>query len=72
MLKMKITSARILSHFLYISEIFVPIEDGKIMVLSDITSLYINILIVDKLNIIKDYVDSNDQFTRKRLYLKTR
>ena len=31
----------------------------------DVTSLYTNILIIDMLNIIKDYVNNDDQFTRK-------
>ena len=35
------------------------------MVLSDVTSLYTNIPIIDTLNIIKDYVNNHDQFTRK-------
>ena len=43
----------------------VPIEDDEIMISSDITSLYTNIPIIDTLNIIKDYVNNDDQFTRK-------
>ena len=43
----------------------VPIEDDEIMVSFDVTSLYTNIPIIDTLNIIKDYVHSNDQFARK-------
>ena len=43
----------------------VPIEDDEIMVLFDVTSLYTNIPIIDTLNIIKDYVNNHDQFTRK-------
>ena len=35
------------------------------MVSFNITSLYTNIPIIDKLNIIKDYVNNADQFTRK-------
>ena len=35
------------------------------MVSFDITSFYTNIPIVDTLNIIKDYVNNDDQFTRK-------
>ena len=35
------------------------------MVSFDVTSLYTNILIIDTLNIIKNYVNNNDQFTRK-------
>ena len=35
------------------------------MVSLDVTSLYTNILINDRLNIIKDYVNNDDQFTRK-------
>ena len=31
----------------------------------DVTSLYKNIPIIDRLNIIKDYVNNNDQFTQK-------
>ena len=36
-----------------------------IMVSFDVTSLYMNIPIIDTLNIIKDYVNNHDQFTRK-------
>ena len=43
----------------------VPIEDDEVMVPFDITSLYTNIPIIDTLNIIKDYVNHDDQFTRK-------
>ena len=35
------------------------------MVSFDVTSLYMNIPIIDTLNIIKDYVSNDDQFTRK-------
>ena len=42
-----------------------PIEDDKIMVSFDVTSLYMNIPLIDTLNIIKDYVHSDDQFSRK-------
>ena len=35
------------------------------MVSFDVTSLYTNIPITDTLNIIKDYVHSDDQFARK-------
>ena len=35
------------------------------MVSFDATSLYTNIPIIDTLNIIKDYVNNDDQFTRK-------
>ena len=43
----------------------VPIEDDEIMVSFDVTSLYTNIPIIDTLNIIKDYVHSDDQFPWK-------
>ena len=43
----------------------VPIEDDEIMVSFDVTSLYMNIPIIDTLNIIKDYVSNDDQFTRE-------
>ena len=43
----------------------VPIEDDEIMVSFDVTSLHTNIPTIDTLNIIKDYVNSDDQFTRK-------
>ena len=43
----------------------VPIEDDDIIVSFDTTSLYTNIPIIDTLNIIKDYVNNDDQFTRK-------
>ena len=42
-----------------------PIEDDEIMVSFDVTSLYTNIPTIDALNIIKDYVNNDDQFTRK-------
>ena len=35
------------------------------MVSFDVTSLYTNILIIHTLNIIKDYVNNDDQFTSK-------
>ena len=41
----------------------VPIDDDKIMILFDVTSLYTSIPI--NINIIKDYVNKDDQFTRK-------
>ena len=43
----------------------VPIEDDEVMVSFDVTSLYMNMPIIDTLNIIKDYVNNDDQFTRK-------
>ena len=43
----------------------VPIEDEKIMTSFDVTFLYKNIPIIDSLNITKDYVNNDDQFTRK-------
>ena len=43
----------------------VPIEDDEITVSFDVTSLYTNIPIIDMLNIIKDYVNSDDQFVTK-------
>ena len=42
-----------------------PIKEDEIMVLFDVTFLYTNIPIIDMLNIIKDYVHSDDQFARK-------
>ena len=38
------------------------------MVSFDVTSLYRNIPVIDTLNIIKDYVNNDDQFTRKNGY----
>ena len=35
------------------------------MVSFDVTALYTNIPIIDMLNIIKDYISNDDQFTRK-------
>ena len=43
----------------------VPIEDDEIMVSLDITCLYTNIPIIYTLKMIKDYVNNDDQFTRK-------
>ena len=63
MLEMKITTPRILPFSNYIRN--APIEDDEIMVSFDVTSLYTNIPIIDTLNIIKDYVNNDDQFTKK-------
>ena len=43
----------------------VLIEGDEIMVSFDVTCLYTKIPIIDTLNIIKDYVHSDDQFARK-------
>ena len=43
----------------------VRIEVDEIMVSFDLTSYYTNIPIIDTLNIIKDYVYNDDQFTKK-------
>ena len=43
----------------------VPIEGDEIIESFDVTSLYMNIPIIDTLNIIKGYVNNDDQFTRK-------
>ena len=43
----------------------VPIQNEDIMVSSDVTFLYTHIPITDTLNIIKDHVNNDDQFTRK-------
>ena len=40
------------------------------MVSFDVTSLYKNISVIDTLNIIKDYVNNDDQFTRKTAILQ--
>ena len=42
-----------------------PIEDNQIMLSFDVTSLQTNIPIIDTQNIIKNHVNSADQFTRK-------
>ena len=41
------------------------IEGDEILVSFDVTSLYTNIPIIDTLNIIKDYFNNDDQFTRE-------
>ena len=61
---MKITTPRILPHFPTTSEVL-PIEDDEIMASFYVVSLYTNIATIDMLNIIKDYVNNDDQFTRK-------
>ena len=43
----------------------VPIEDDEIMISFYVTSLYTNIPVIDMLNIIKDYVNNDNQFARK-------
>ena len=47
----------------YISN--VPNEDDEIMVSYDVTSLYLNILIIDTLNIKTNCVSNDDQFTMR-------
>ena len=47
----------------------VPIEDDEIIVSFDVTSLYMNIPIIDKLNITKDYVNNDDTFTKNTAIL---
>ena len=42
-----------------------PIEDDEIMISYDVISMYMKIPIIDTLHIIKDYVNNNDQLTRK-------
>ena len=42
------------------------------MVLSEATSLYTNIPIVDALNIIKNYVNNYDEFTGGSIYYITK
>ena len=42
-----------------------PIEDDEMMVSFNVNYLYTNIPIIDALNIIKDYVNNDDQFTSK-------
>ena len=42
-----------------------PIEGDEIMLSFDVISLYTNVPIIDTLNIIKDYVNDDDQFTRE-------
>ena len=54
---MKTTTPKILSRF--------PTTSEMIMVSFDVTSLFTNIPIIDTLNIIKDYVNNDDQLTRK-------
>ena len=58
------------TFFNYIRNI--AIEDDKTMVLHDITSLYTNIPIIHTVNILKDYVNNDDDpFAWKRLYIQT-
>ena len=62
---MKITTSIILPHFSTTSEIIPLMEDDEVMLSFEFTSLYTNIPITDKLYIIKDYVNNDDQFTSK-------
>ena len=43
----------------------VPIEDDEIMASFDVTSLYINIPIMDTLKMVKDYINNGGQFAKK-------
>ena len=64
MLKMKTATARNSSMFSnYIRN--VPIENDGIAVSLDATSLYTSIPIIYTLYVIRDYVNNDDQFTRK-------
>ena len=45
-------------------------EDDEIMVSSDVTSLYANILIIETLNITKESVNNDDQLSRKMYILQ--
>ena len=64
MLKMKTATARNSSMFSnYIRN--VPIENDGIAVSLDATSLYTSIPIIYTLYIIRDYVNNDDQLTRK-------
>ena len=63
MSKMKIRTPRIMLFSNYIKN--VPIEDDDIVVSFDVTSLYKSTPIIDTLNIIRDYVNNDDLFTRK-------
>ena len=42
-----------------------PIEVDEIMISFDVTSLYMNIPLIDTLNKIKDCVNNDDQLTKK-------
>ena len=42
------------------------------MVSFEVTSLYTNIPVIDALNIIKDYVNNDEQFTGKTVILQDR
>ena len=42
-----------------------PIEVDEIMISFDVTSFYMNIPLIDTLNKIKDYVNNDDQLTKK-------
>ena len=48
----------------------VPVEDDEIIVSLDVSSLYTNIPIIYTLNKIKNYVNNDDQFTRKTAILQ--
>ena len=43
----------------------VPVEEDEIMASLEVIFLYTNIPTIDTLNIIKDYVNNEDQFTKK-------
>ena len=59
------SSTTISKHILNVS-----IEDVKIMAPFDVTCLYTNIPILDTFNVIKYYVQNDDQSTGKGLYLE--
>ena len=48
----------------------IPIKNGEIMVSFDVTSLYTNIPVINRLSIIKDYIDNDDYCTKKTAILQ--
>ena len=62
----KATNSATFSNYIRI----LPIEENEIMVLFDATSLCTNNPIIDTLNKIKDYVNNDGQFTRKKVILQ--
>ena len=51
--------------FQHVFQLHLPIENDGIAVSLDATSLYTSIPIIYTLYIIRDYVNNDDQFTRK-------
>ena len=50
----------------------ISIKNGEIMVSFDVTSLYTNIPVINRLSTIKDYINNDDHCTKKTAILQNK